>query len=347
MSSPWIPTTTLDARRSRARLYAAVRDFFSSRGVLEVDTPQLSSAATLDPALASWQVSHPDEAGCYREIVGADSDAGFPVQSGSDRRGYLNTSPEFAMKRLLASGSGDIFQIAHAFRAGEQGCWHNPEFTLLEWYRLDFDDARMMAEVEEFLFNVLAWDSHWRKPQKTVVRISYRCLFESRLGIDPLDSSLEDLARIARAVGLDVSGNLDREGWLDALLALYLIPQFPDTQLTFVHHYPEDQAILARPAPEEPGYARRFELFWGAVELANGFHELTSLEILDARAEKDCFQREASGLPVPPRDMLFRAAMEAGLPDCSGVAVGLDRLLMRALGSTDIREVLDFPWGNS
>jgi lysyl-tRNA synthetase class 2 len=320
----WRPTATPQARRARARLYQAARAFFADREVLEVDTPVLSAAATQDVALASWRAAGP-----------------------GSLAGYLNTSPEFSMKRLLAAGSGDIFQIGHVFRADELGPWHNPEFTLLEWYRLGFDDQRLMQEVEAFIFAMAAVDANWCRPESTVERVSYRELFVARLGVDPLRANAQDLAAVADALGIAFTGELDRDGWLDALMALHIIPSFPAGRLTFVHHFPESQAILARLDPDHPGYARRFELFWGGVELANGFHELTSVATLDERIGRDREKRLAAGLPLPPVDERFRAAMVAGLPECAGVALGLDRLLMCVLDAHNIADVLDFPWGTS
>lgn len=320
----WRPTASPRARRARARLYQAVRAFFAERGVLEVDTPALSAAATQDVALASWQAEGP-----------------------GSLAGFLNTSPEFSMKRLLAAGSGDIFQMGHVFRADELGPWHNPEFTLLEWYRLDFDDQRLMQELEAFIFSMAAVDADWLAPEPAVESFSYRALFEARLGVDPLRASVDELAAVADAIGIVIAGELDRDGWLDALMALHIVPSFPSGRLTFVHHFPESQAILARADPEDPGYARRFELFWGGIELANGFHELAAVTVLDERVRRDREKRLAAGLPLPPVDERFRAAMVAGLPDCAGVAVGLDRLLMCLLGARRIAEVLDFPWGTS
>ncbi|AGA34782.1 Translation elongation factor P Lys34:lysine transferase [Thioalkalivibrio nitratireducens DSM 14787] len=303
---------------------AAIRRFFARRGVLEVETPVLSGGAPLDPGVESWCASAPGGAS-----------------------GYLQTSPEYPMKRLLADGSGDIYQIARVFRGEERGRRHNPEFTLLEWYRQGYDDGRLMDEVLDLVQAVAAEDRAWARPVGTATRVAYAELFRGELGLDPLTCSAVQCARAAHEAGLELTGNLDRDGWLDALMALVLAPRFPRDRLTFIVDYPESQAILARSNPRAVGYASRFELYWGDLELANGFHELTDPAVFLKRREADRARRERQEQPIPEADEYFAQAMQSGLPDCSGVALGIDRLLMRLLDVDDITGVIDFPWGRA
>lgn len=312
------------ARAHRARLNAGLRAFFAALGVLEVETPLLSAGAPQDPAVESWRASAPDGAS-----------------------GYLQTSPEFPMKRLLADEAGDIYQLARVFRGGEQGRRHNPEFTLLEWYRLGYDHHRLMDEVVELVRSVVELDPHWHRPGGGVLRLSYRDLFHDELDLDALSCTPEQCASAALDAGLDLTGRLDRDAWLDALMSLVLAPRFPSDRLTLVFDYPESQAVLARPSESSPGCASRFELYWGDLELANGFHELTDPEIFLARRNQDRARRASEGQECPEVDPFFAAAMLSGLPDCAGVALGVDRLLMRLLGTQDIATVIDFPWGRA
>jgi elongation factor P--(R)-beta-lysine ligase len=309
------------ARDHRARLNAALRTFFSERGVLEVETPLLSAGAPQDPAIESWRASAPDGVS-----------------------GYLQTSPEYPMKRLLADGAGDIYQMARVFRGGEQGRRHNPEFTLLEWYRLGYDHHRLMDELVELVHAVVALDPRWHRPTGGVRRLSYCDLFREALDLDPISCTTDDCAAAAADAGLDLTGRLDRDAWLDALMSLVLAPLFPSDRLTLVFDYPESQAVLARPSEASPGCASRFELYWGDLELANGFHELTDPAIFLARRNEDRDRRARGGQTLPEIDAFFAAAMMSGLPDCAGVALGVDRLLMCLLGIRDIAAVIDFPW---
>lgn len=315
MSEDWRPTATLPVLRARAATLAAVRAFFAERGVLEVETPQVSRAAPTDPALDSLGVA----------------------TTGAPR--FLHTSPEFPMKRLLCTGSGDIYQIARVFRAGEAGRFHNPEFTLLEWYRIGFDAGRLMDEVEA-LVRTLAGESDPGGAE----RLTYAEVFLRHAGLDPLRADETALAACAAAHGIDLTGSLDRDGWLDLLMSQVVAPAFPAGRLTFIHDYPASQAALARLRPGDPPVAERFELYWGSLELANGFHELTDAREQARRFEGDLEKRKARGLAPVPVDGRLLAALEAGLPDCAGVALGVDRLLMCITGSSHIREVLAFPW---
>jgi elongation factor P--(R)-beta-lysine ligase len=319
----WRPGAS-QARVPRARLVAALRHFLAERGLLEVETPILSSGAPLDPGVESWRARAPDGAA-----------------------GYLQTSPEYPMKRLLAAGAGDIFQLARVFRGEERGRRHNPEFTLLEWYRLGYDDRRLIDELLELVHAVAGAEPGWIHPQASAERLAYADLFRDGLGLDPLSCSAAECADVARCEGLTIAGELDRDGWLDALMAMVLAPRFPPNRLTLVFDYPESQAVLARPSAWAPGYASRFELYWGDMELANGFHELTDAAIFAKRRDQDVERRRRNGQAIPDADHFFALAMQAGLPDCAGVALGVDRLLMCLLGVEDIARVIDFPWGRA
>ena len=302
--------------RARAGQLAQVRRFFSERGVLEVTTPVLSASGGTDPHIepfvTAWRGG----------VVG-------------EKRLYLQTSPEFHMKRLLAAGSGDIYQVTPAFRQGEYGNRHNPEFSLLEWYRLGFDHHRLMDEVAE-LVNVLLGQS------LQVEKIAYRDLFLQRFGWDPLDVEPEVLRATAEREGLDAVGLADRDQWLDLLMSLLIEPQLGRGRLTFVYDYPASQASLARLKPGNLRLACRFELYHEGVELANGFHELTDPGEQRERFLADNQARKEKGLAELPLDERLLSALEQGLPDCAGVALGLDRLLMLKLGAATLSEVLSF-----
>jgi len=307
---------SLEALRTRARILARIRAFFAARGVLEVETPALSRAGVSDPALDSVMAT-------------ARSLAPTPL--------YLHTSPEYAMKRLLAAGSGDIYQICRVFRDDELGRWHQPEFTLLEWYRIDFDDARLMDEVEALLRDALEGDdAAWRSE-----RIRYSDALERALGIDAGASPTSVAARLA-ARGIDVPRGLTSDALLDLAFASVVVPSFAADALTFVYDYPASQAALARLKPTVPPVAARFEVFARGIELANGFHELTDAAEQRRRFEAEIDTRRRSGRHVPPLDETFLDALVRGLPDCAGVAVGLDRLVALALGADGIAAAMAF-----
>ncbi|WP_018865369.1 MULTISPECIES: EF-P lysine aminoacylase EpmA [Thioalkalivibrio] len=308
------------AREARARLLAGLRGFFAARNVLEVETPILSHGAPLDPMVESWTAASPDGAS-----------------------GYLQTSPEYPMKRLLAAGAPDIYQIARVFRGGEAGPRHNPEFTLLEWYRHGLDHRRLAREVVALIMTQAALDAAWRQPNH-LREISYRALFRNHLGVDPLTVEAAELQAVAARQGLEIQGELDRDAWLDLLISLVIAPAFPDDRLTVVFDYPETQAVLARPCDQDTRLAARFEVYWGAVELANGYHELCDLAQFRERRERDQAMRRQRGQELPEPDIHLEAALESGLPDCAGVALGVDRLLMCLLGVERIEQVIDFPF---
>lgn len=316
----WRPAASLAAVRARARLLARIREFFRDAGVLEVETPSASICASTDPALESLATRY----------AGPGSPQGLTL--------YLQTSPEFAMKRLLAAGSGPIYQICKVFRDGERGRLHNPEFTLLEWYRPDFDYHRLMGEVAELVQAVLG-------TPMGLERSTYAELFHRHLGLDPHGAALEELRECAVAQGVapDNATALSRDDWLNLLLSHCIEPDLGRGRLSFVYDYPPSQAALARIRSGSCSVAERFELYLEGRELANGFQELTDAASQRRRFEADLARRARNAQAVPPLDERLLAALEAGLPECAGVAVGLDRLLMVLTGARHIDQVLTFP----
>jgi len=313
-----------EALRLRARLLAQAREFFSQRGILEVETPLLSRGVVID--------RHLDPPVCR-----------YGSAAGGGENLYLQTSPEAAMKRLLAAGMGAIYQVAHAFREGERGRLHNPEFTIIEWYRPGLNHHELMDEVGALLNLLLpeqSKDGTWEK-------LSYRQLFRDRLGIDPIECGVGELGQAAEKLGVELGGEFDwkdRDAWLDLLLSARLQDDLGRERPVFVYDYPASQAALARLCPEEPRLAERFELYVDGLELCNGYHELLDAAEQRARFEQANDQRRSDGRePLAPDERLLEA-LESGLPDCSGVALGFDRLVMLALGADSIDEVLPFPF---
>lgn len=317
----WRPTATREALLRRAQMLGVARRFFASRGVLEVETPVLSAAAASDPQIESLVTRI----------------AGIPG------RFFLCTSPEFAMKRLLAAGSGDIYQLGRVFRDGERGRWHNPEFTLLEWYRLGFDDVRLMDEVETLVAELLA-------PGRTLAaaeRLTYAEAMRRHAGLDAHGASDADLNRAAARFGLTAPGDLDRDGKLDLLMGLAVGPRLGRERPCFVCDYPASQASLARLKPGAPPVAARFELYLDGIELANGFHELGDSREQRERFDRDLALRRARGQAEPPLDERLIAALAAGLPECAGVALGFDRLVALALGEEGLERAMAFSIANA
>ncbi len=319
---PWQPGASAEALRARALLLAGIRRFFDEHDVLEVETPALSASATPDPALASFSTQ-------YRGPL-------FP----QGRTLYLHTSPEFPMKRLLAAGSGPIYQICKAFRDGEAGRLHNPEFTMLEWYRPGFDHHQLMTEVEQLVGPILGLTM-------PAERLEYRNVFLRHAGLDPYRASRADFLACAREHGIAAPPGMESEShpsvWCDLLLTHLVEPQLGRGRMTFLYDYPAEQAALARVRPGEPPLAERFELYVEGIELANGFHELGNRHEQAARFARQNEARAAQGLPVLPLDEHLLEALDAGFPDCAGVALGIDRLLMLKIGSRSIQDVLAFP----
>lgn len=306
----WQPNASLSNLRRRAQFLADIRAFFAQREVMEVDTPLLSRFGVTDLHLENFR---------------------------TDDGRYLQTSPEFAMKRLLAAGSGDIYQLSHVFRKDESSKRHNAEFTLLEWYRVGWDDQALMAEVA-LLCRQLSGRFELESTQMT-----YAQVFQLAGLPNPHSASLDCLKQVAADRLACDTAQWRRDDCLDGLMAMVVEPLLPPDQLTFVTLYPASQAALAR--QEQHGsvqLARRFELYWRGLELANGYWELTDASEQMSRFEADNEQRRLLGRPVADQDSRLLAAMQAGLPDCAGVALGVDRLLMIVCAANDIRDVLPF-----
>ncbi len=314
----WRPTAAPENLQQRARILQGIRAFFAGRKVLEVETPVLCAAALSDPAIDSFST-------CYTGPGHAD---GLVL--------YLHTSPEFPMKRLLASGSGPIFQICKVFRQGEAGRRHNPEFTLLEWYRPGFDHLQLMDEVEALVSPILGLAGK-------AERLSYRDAFLRHAFIDPLDASIGELRAAAKRLGCgDFDAGEERDTWLDLILSHSVEPSLGQEGLCFLTDYPASQAALARLNPENPAVAERFELYYQGVELANGFHELADSTEQRRRFEAELGERARDGRETPPIDERLLGALQSGLPDCAGVALGVDRLVMLAVGAQSLEEVIAF-----
>jgi len=317
----WRPTASLEVLAARARVLAEIRGFFAEAGVLEVETPALSSAGATDPALGSLGTRY----------------TGPLAPSGA--RLWLHTSPEFPMKRLLAAGSGAIWQICKVFRDGERGSRHNPEFSLLEWYRPGMSLAALMDEVAALIGRVLGHPVGEE-------RLTYAAVFERALGVDPHGEPAAGLQAAAVRAGVAGASRLEltgRDAWLDLLMSHCVEPGLGANGITFVHDYPPSQAALARVRDGDPPVAERFEVYVRGVELANGFHELADATEQRRRFEADNARRRFAGLPAMPLDERLLGALEAGLPDCCGVALGVDRLVMLATGAERIDEVIAFP----
>jgi lysyl-tRNA synthetase class 2 len=292
----------------RATVIAQIRQFFAERQVLEVETPILSTAATTDPHLQSF----------------------FTGQY------YLQTSPEFGMKRLLAAGSGAIYQICKVFREEEQGRYHNPEFTMLEWYRPDFDHHHLMQEVDDLLQDVLQ--------TPPAQKLTYSKAFEQYLHINPHTANLNQLQQCAAEKNIISVGFADdKDTWLQLLMNHCIEPYLGQDAPIFLYDFPASQAALAKIRHDDPPVAERFEVYMHGMELANGFHELTDAREQEQRFIIDLQHRKQLGYPQVPYDQRLITALQQGLPDCAGVALGLDRLIMIAANSTNISDIISFP----
>ncbi len=319
--SGWEPAATHDVLRLRARLNAAIRGFFAQRGVLEVETPVLSVAGNTDPNIASFPL----------EFSGRTD--------GAPRTRWLRTSPEFALKRLLSAGVGDCYELGRVFRDGEVGGRHNPEFTMLEWYRIGWDHHRLIDETTALVACALALVNR----HATFERIAWRDLYRQRLELDPITASITQLQNALGDLRVNADG-LGRDDWLDLLLTHRLQPGFDHDVMIVMHDYPATQAALARVRAGDPPLAERFELYLGPLELANGYHELTDADEQRRRFEQDLSIRRLRGTVTPPLDEGLLQALDAGLPPCAGVALGVDRLLMAMLDTNQIADVLAFPF---
>ncbi len=312
----WRPSASMSALQARSQLLTKIRAFFASRDILEVETPLLANSTITDPNIHSLAAKYhlPD------------------AKKASTL--YLQTSPEFAMKRLLAANSGSIYQICKAFRDEERGKQHNPEFTILEWYHVEFNHHDLMREMDEFLNCILN--------TAPAEKLSYAELFNKYLHINPHNSSIADLKQYALQNGLNDIPGLNRDDWLNILLTHFIEPHLGKDKPTFIYDFPASQAALARLNPDNPNIAERFEVFVDGTEIANGFHELNNSQEQRQRFLEDLHKRQKSDLPGIPLDENFLAAVDE-LPDCAGVALGVDRLLMLSTHADSIEDVLAFP----
>ena len=321
----WQPSASMDALRLRARLNRLVREFFFARDVLEVETPMMSRAGNTDPNIASFAL----------EFSGRTD--------GASRTRWLRTSPEFPLKRLLAAGVGDCFELGRVFRDGEAGGRHNPEFTMLEWYRVGWTLEPLMDETVALVQAALSMVGR----SATVARVSFRDLYRQQLGVDPMTADLETVRNAAAGIAIDGDG-LTRDDWLDLLMTHRLQPTFGHDQIRVVHDYPASQCALAK-VVERDGVpvAERFELYLGPLELANGYHELTDAAEQRVRLERDVATRSARGEDAPAIDEGLLAALAHGMPACAGVALGVDRLLMAMLDTPRIADVVAFDFARA
>lgn len=321
----WKPTAARSMLQHRAAVLTHARHFFLDRGVLEVDTPIVVNAPVTDVHIHSAKVEFAD----------------------SPRPFFLHTSPEYAMKRLLAAGSGDIFQICHVVRGLERGRVHNAEFTLIEWYRLGYTLDRLMHEVETLVRTLLSDIAFCLSSEQ----LSYEEAFLRELDLDPFTASMEDLVTAAGKVGftagsqpgVQAGSGAQRDELLELLMGTVVGPKLGQSSLTFVYNYPASQAALARVNPLDPRVALRFELYCKGMELANGFQELASADEQRDRFEQDNEERLRMGLPTYPLDERLLAALSSGMPECAGVALGFDRVMMLAAEVDHINDVLPFP----
>jgi lysyl-tRNA synthetase class 2 len=310
-TSVWQPTANIDMLKARAKLYRVIRDFFEEHCVLEVDTPILSQSGTVDPFVDSL------------------------VTEVCDKKYFLQTSPEFFLKRLLADNSGDIYSLGKVFRQGERGKKHSPEFTLLEWYRVAWNEHQLMDEVEIFVRLLM--------PDVVITKASYQHLFSSHFNIDAHSILLEELQDLVKKninIEFDLS---DKSACFDLLMTHCVEPKMPEG-LFFIYDYPADQAALASLGKNAKGQiiARRFEAYLNGLELANGYYELIDAVEQKKRFEKDVKYRLQNNLPSVPYDKQLVAALASGMPECAGVALGVDRLLMALSEKSTINEVFSF-----
>jgi lysyl-tRNA synthetase class 2 len=319
LSHDWRPSAGIATLRRRAVLLEALRAFFRARGVLEVETPVVLSRTVTDVQIESLRL-----------------DAAHGGR-------WLQTSPEYPMKRLLAAGSGDIYQLCHVFRAGESSPRHNPEFTMVEWYRLGFPLDAIMRETAALAGSLLQAGGAGAAPFEA---LAYADAFRQVLSCDPLAATDAELGQLAQQQGLAASSleSATRDDLLDFLVAAAVGPRLGRGRLTCLHHFPASQAALAQLDADDPRTALRFELYADGVELANGYVELAGAAEQRTRFEHDLRERARRGRVTPGIDERLLHAMGAGLPPCAGVAMGFDRVAMLALGASHIDEVLAFPW---
>lgn len=317
----WKPTSTIENLQSRAKVFSTIRNFFASRSILEVETPLLCQHTVTDVHIDSFSVP-------------------LKKVAGNSKSYYLQTSPEYAMKRLLAAGSGPIYQMTKSFRDDELGRFHNPEFTMLEWYRPNYNHHQLMDEVNEFLQSILA-----TAPAK---RCTYRQLFLDALNVDLLLCDNHSLRHLmmdhAIAIDKKTLNALDRDSCLQLLMSHVIEPKLGFDAPVFIYDFPASQAALAKIRHEEFPVAERFEVYIQGIEIANGFHELTDPKEQLNRFAQDQTERKNINKAIPQIDSFFIESLQHGLPECSGVALGIDRLIMIKTKAEHIREVMSFTW---
>ncbi|WGE75256.1 elongation factor P--(R)-beta-lysine ligase [Actinobacillus equuli] len=312
----WKPTASIQNLIKRSQIMAEIRQFFKDRGVLEVETPALSEFSVTDVHLSTFSTQF------------------LSPFAGEAKTLHLMTSPEYHMKRLLAAGSGSIFQLCRVFRNEEAGKRHNPEFTMLEWYRPHFDMYRLINEVDDLLQQILDCE-----PAESY---SYQFVFQTYVGLDPLSATRAQLVEKARKHGFPCEDDENRDTLLQFLFSEIVEANIGKERPTAVYHFPSSQAALAQISSEDHRVAERFEVYYKGLELANGFHELSDAKEQMRRFEQDNVQRAQMGLPAQQLDTRFLAALKAGIPNCSGVALGVDRLMMIAMNAEKIDEVMAF-----
>ncbi|MBD5769593.1 EF-P lysine aminoacylase EpmA [Marinomonas colpomeniae] len=322
-ASLWQPSADLSILKKRAQLLKAVRAFFDTRYVMEVDTPCLSLGSISDPHI---------------EVLNSHTRS-----QGQDLTYYLQTSPEYAMKRLLCAGSGSIYQLGKVFRAEDVGRRHSIEFTMLEWYRVGFDHWQLMDEIQCLLVTLFGDDS------LQCERLSYQDAFLRHTGLDPFSASLAQLQEYSHACTEYGLQEVDRDTLLELIFSSVVEAAIGTQQPCFVHSYPASQAALAKTHMDENGQlvAARFELYWQGMELANGYHELTDAEEQAKRFAEDKATRSSLKLADRQFDERLIHALESGMPECAGVALGIDRLLMLKCSKSHISEVLPFAHSRS
>jgi len=325
------PTATIETLRKRAEIVSRIREFFTADGFLEVETPLLCRESVIDAHLDPFAVP-------------------VPVGSRTAETWYLQTSPEFCMKRLLAAGAEKIFQIAHAFRREESGAKHNPEFTLLEWYEVGTSKFDQMDRIESLCRRVLTEATAVALPETQFARITYQLAFQEACQFDVLAAETAELRSATERLLPDQVTTSEHATEIDAdLLRQLLLTECVEPWLArqgaiFLYDYPMAEAALARISPDDHRVAERFELYLDGIEICNGYRELLDASELERRNIEQNRIRKAQGLSELPRPERLLTAMHQGLPDCSGVALGLDRLVMLALGKTTLAEVIAFPF---
>lgn len=319
----WQPTLSWQNAQKRAKILQQIRAFFAERDVLEVETPTLSQGTVTDVYIEALT--------CRYNFLSDSSD-----QNSTNL--FLQTSPEFHMKRLLASGYGSIFQIAKAFRHEEAGRYHNPEFTILEWYRLGFDLFDLIKEMASLLTEILGCT------EPTID--TYQNIFKANVNVDPLTATRDELLALIARYGKSsqwLSDEVDSDILLQFVFSEIIESQIGKTAPIFIYNFPKSQASLAKLCPSDTRVAQRFECYYQGIELANGFNELTDSDLQLERFQFDNHKRAGKNMEIKRIDEYFISALSSGLPQCSGVALGIDRLVMLALNSASIKEVITFP----